>query len=84
MTLAADTARERYRRVRVTFDQEAPAGDIAGALRTRREGRELEVVVNGNADAVVAELQARGGRVQSAHALTLEEVFLASVRLQEV
>lgn len=84
VALAADTARERYQRVRVTFEQDAPTGDVPGALRTRREGRDVEVVVNGNADVVVAELQARGGRVQSTHALTLEEVFLATVRLQEV
>src|SRR5512140_2751246 len=45
LTMEADEARERYQRIRVRFAQTPPELDFQGALRVRREGRELELLV---------------------------------------
>ena len=48
VTLGADEARDRFRKVRVRFDGEPPAQDPSGALHVRRSGREMEILVNGS------------------------------------
>src|SRR6516225_4853844 len=47
LTLASDHARESYQKIRARFAQSPPELDLQGALRVRRDGRELEVVANG-------------------------------------
>src|SRR6267142_286024 len=45
LTLEADAARERYQKIRARFSQSAPERDFKGAMHTRRDGRELELIV---------------------------------------
>src|SRR5262245_46906514 len=45
LTLEADQARERYQKIRARFPQAAPTTQFQGALHTRRNGRELELIV---------------------------------------
>src|SRR5215467_13217762 len=47
LSLGADQARERYQKIRARFPQQAPEIEFKGALQTRRNGRELELVANG-------------------------------------
>ncbi len=47
LTLDSDQARERFQKIRARFAETAPELDLRAALRVRREGRELELVVNG-------------------------------------
>src|SRR3954471_21249775 len=47
LSLGADEARERYQKIRARFPQPAPEMDFKGALQVRRNGRELELVANG-------------------------------------
>src|SRR5580765_109680 len=47
LSLGADQARERYQKIRARFAQLAPAVEFKGALHTRRNGRELELIANG-------------------------------------
>src|SRR3989441_4076965 len=47
LTLEADTARERYQKIYARFAQPAPALEFKGAMHSRRDGRELELIVNG-------------------------------------
>ena len=49
LTLEADAARERYQKIYARFAGEPAALDLAGARVLRQQGREIEVVVNGNA-----------------------------------
>jgi ABC-2 type transport system ATP-binding protein len=79
VTLAADVARERYQRIRARFAQEPPAVRSAGALITRREGRELVVTVQEGASQMIAQLKALGPESVTAEALSLEEVFVATL-----
>src|SRR5437763_13955551 len=47
LSLGADQARERYQKIRARFPQQAPAINFKGSLHVRRNGRELELIANG-------------------------------------
>ena len=84
LTLAADAARERYQKIYARFTSEPPALDLAGARVLRRGGRDLEVVVNGNAADVMERLKARSPETLTMEALTLEEIFIATLQPEGV
>jgi ABC-2 type transport system ATP-binding protein len=79
LTLESDAARERYRKIRASFASDAPELAVPGALRTRREGRELEVIVNGRFDEALAAVRQAGPESLGNEALSLEDVFLVTV-----
>lgn len=83
LTLEADEARERYKRIRARFAQAPPELDFQGALQVRREGRELELIVNGSGPELLERLRALNPEALSTEALTLEEVFVAALKSQE-
>src|SRR5439155_21216547 len=78
LTMAADTARERFRKVRVRFPNEPPPLDLSLALRVRQEGRELELLLNGSADRLLELLRANSAEIVRSESLSLEEIFLVS------
>jgi ABC-2 type transport system ATP-binding protein len=80
LSLEADQARERYQRVRARFAEVPPDLDCRGALRVRRLGRELELILDGSDPDVVERLGAHRPEALSAEALTLEEIFVAALR----
>jgi ABC-2 type transport system ATP-binding protein len=84
LTLAADAARERYQKIYARFSAEPPVLDLAGARVLRRGVRDLEVVVNGNAADVLERLKARSPEMLTMEALTLEEIFIATVQPEGV
>jgi ABC-type multidrug transport system ATPase subunit len=80
LTLDADAARERYRKIHARFAA-APAGlEIAGSRVLRRDGRELEIVVNGNSADVIDRLRAHAPETLEIEALSLEEIFVSTVQ----
>jgi len=81
LTLDADAARERYQKIHARFAVEPAGLDLAGA-RVLRRGRDLEVLVNGNASEVIDRLRARSPETISTEALTLEEIFVATLQPQ--
>jgi ABC-2 type transport system ATP-binding protein len=80
LTLEADHARERYQKIRARFQALAPEFQLAGALHTRREGRELEVIVNGDGPKVLEKIKSLSPESIACEALTLEEVFVATLK----
>jgi ABC-type multidrug transport system ATPase subunit len=80
LTLEADKARERYQRIRARFTQVPPELNFQGALRVRREGRELELLVNGFGTELLERLRAHNPETLSTEALTLEEIFMAALK----
>lgn len=80
LTLEADEARERYQRIRARFSQPPPELDLSTALRVRREGREVEVIVNGSGPELLDLLRQHNPEVLSTEALTLEEIFVAALK----
>ncbi len=80
LTANADEARSKFRRLRAEFAGEAPAeGDFPDAKSARRQGRTLELIVNGNGDSVLDRLRSRQPVNVVSEALTLEEIFLQAV-----
>jgi ABC-2 type transport system ATP-binding protein len=80
LSLGADQARERYQKIRARFAQQAPEIEFKGALQTRRNGRELELVANGASAEIMEQLRKLGPESLTSEALTLEEVFVATLK----
>ena len=80
LTLGADEARARYKRIRARFPAAAPAVDFPEAKHIRREGRELELTVNGHSEDILHRLRALAPEELTTEALTLEEIFVAALK----
>jgi len=78
LTMTADAARERFRKVQVRFPNEPPRLDLSSALRVRQEGREMELLLNGSADRLLELLRANSAEIVGSESLSLEEIFLIS------
>jgi ABC-type multidrug transport system ATPase subunit len=79
LTLEADDARNRYQKIRARFTQSVPEVDLSKALKVRRSGRELDVIVNGDRQNVLERLRSHNPESLVTEALTLEEVFVATL-----
>src|SRR5437899_2578406 len=79
LSLDADRARECYQKIRVRFAQLPPETDLMAAVRTalrvRRDGRELELIVNGGGPEVLERLRLYRPESLTSEALTLAGVF---------
>ena len=80
LTLDADTARARYQKIYVRFQTAPQALAIEGARLLHQHGRELQFVVNGNADDVRTRLAAHSPETIETETLTLEEIFIATLQ----
>jgi len=80
VTLAADQARHRYQKIVARFPVDLPELSFPGALQVRQNGRHLQLIVNGDGPAVLNELQQHTPEELTTEALTLEEVFVATLR----
>jgi ABC-2 type transport system ATP-binding protein len=77
LTMEADAARDRFKKIHARLPQETKI-DFPGALRVKRNGRELEVLANGNSEQLLAELKKHQPEELKIEALSLEEIFVAS------
>ena len=84
LTLPADLARERYQRIFARFAAEPTGLDLAGARVLRRQGREIEVVVDGNSSDLLKRLRARSPETLTTESLSLEEIFVATLQPEGV
>jgi ABC-2 type transport system ATP-binding protein len=80
LTLGADAARERFQKLRARFAETPPDIDLKGALHVRRDGRELEVIVNGEGGQLLEQLRNLSPEELSTESLTLEEIFVATLK----
>lgn len=79
MSLAAEDARSRYRRVRAWFEERTPSAlSVETVLPLRREARMVEALVEREHEAASRELNALGATRIEVAALSLEEIFLAT------
>jgi ABC-2 type transport system ATP-binding protein len=78
LTMQAESARDRFQKIRASFLEEPANLKLSGALSVRLAGRDLEVVVNGNRDSVLAEIRARQPAELDCQSLSLEEIFVAA------
>jgi ABC-2 type transport system ATP-binding protein len=80
LTLEADAARERYRKIYARFAQEPANLELPGAQAVRRRGREIEVLANSDAEGLVDRLRAHSPESLVSEALSLEEIFVATLQ----
>ena len=84
LTMAADTARERYQKIYARFTSVPDGLDLTGVQVLRRAGRELELVANGNSGELLDRLKARSPEALTSESLTLEEIFVTTLQPQGV
>jgi ABC-2 type transport system ATP-binding protein len=80
LTLDADAARDRYRKIYARLSTTDPPIDLGGARILHRRGRDIEIVVNGDADAVLSTLQTHAAEAVKVESLSLEEIFVSTVK----
>jgi ABC-2 type transport system ATP-binding protein len=82
---ALDDLREKFRRIRLVFDGEAPdaAFRTPGVERVHRSGRMLTVLSSAGADTVLAEARALGPVSMDVVPVTLKEIFLETVAAED-
>jgi ABC-2 type transport system ATP-binding protein len=78
LTMEADGARDRFRKIRVRFPQPPAALDLVGALHVRQSGREAEILADGNSGQLLEKLRALQPEELRCESLSLEEIFVAS------
>src|SRR5207302_6995343 len=71
LTLEADDARERYQRIRARFSRSAPELEMPGALRVRRNAREIEIIADGAAASIHERLKSQVPEELTSESLTL-------------
>ena len=77
----ARTAPPEFRRLRARFEGDAPTdNEFKAAKSFKRDGRSVELIVNGNGDELLAKLRGLKPVEVTTESLTLEEIFMASVR----
>ena len=85
LTMEADAARDRFKKIRARFAQ-PPTVDLpnfSGALDVRQNGREVEILANGNSQALLDQLRGMKAEEVRCESLSLEEVFVASKTLKK-
>jgi ABC-2 type transport system ATP-binding protein len=80
LTLEADAARDRFKKVYARFASERAHLDLAASQLLRQSGREVEVLASGNCDDVVERLRAHAPEAVTIESLTLEEIFVSTVK----
>ena len=78
---AMDDLRERYRRIQLVFDTDAPQPDFRapGVVRTQRKGRVLTVLASAGAEPVLEEARALKPASVDVMPVSLKEIFLETV-----
>src|SRR6184192_1300180 len=59
LAMPADDARERFKKIRVRFAAAPGRLDLTGALRLKQNGREAEILANGNSERLLEALRAQ-------------------------
>jgi ABC-2 type transport system ATP-binding protein len=85
LTMEADAARDRFKKIRARFPQ-PPSANLAGfsgALDVRQNGREVEILANGNSQTILDQLRGLQPEEVRCESLSLEEIFIASKSLKK-
>ncbi|HUR45188.1 MAG TPA: ABC transporter ATP-binding protein [Candidatus Saccharimonadales bacterium] len=77
--MEADDARSKYQKIRARFSGALPVLDFVPERNVRREGRHLEILVNGNSSMVLERIKSLGPEEVTMEGLRLEEIFVAAL-----
>ena len=86
LTMEADTARDRFKKIRARFAQPPASTNFAGfsgVINARQNGREVEILANGDSGAILEKLKLLKPEEAQCESLSLEEIFIASGALKE-
>lgn len=83
LTMVADDARDRFKKISVRFKSPPAKLIFAGALQIKQDGREAEILANGNSEKLMTELQSFHPEDLRCESLSLEEIFVASKTLTQ-
>src|SRR5664279_3335903 len=78
LTMEADAARDRFRKIHARFAQPPVKLDLPGALTVKQSGREAEILTNGNSEQLLEKLKLHSPEELRCESLSLEEIFVAS------
>lgn len=78
LTMPADAARNRFRKIHARFAQPPVNFQAPGALRMQQTGREVEILANGNSEELIARLQSLKPEDLQSESLSLEEIFVVT------
>jgi ABC-2 type transport system ATP-binding protein len=78
LTMEADAARDRFRKIHARFAQPLTPLGFIGALNVKQNGREVEILTNGNSEQLLGKLQLLKPEELRCESLSLEEIFVAS------
>ena len=86
LAMEADVARDRFKKIRARFAQPPSPyfSDFSGVLNVRQDGREIEILANGNSQALLEKLQEFKPEELRCESLSLEEIFIASKNLKKL
>jgi len=77
LTMEADAARDRFRKIRARFS-EIPMLDLSGALNVKQSAREIEILADGNSEQILETIKSFAPEELKSESLSLEEIFVAS------
>lgn len=83
LTMEAESARNRFKKIRARFAQTPPSLDLAGSLNIRQSGRELEILADGASERLLRVINAAEPEEVRCESLSLEEIFVASKNLMK-
>jgi hypothetical protein len=77
LTMEADAARDRFKKISMRLSRELKVNP-PGALQVKQNGREVEILANGNSELIMEKLKALSPEELRSESLSLEEIFVAS------
>ena len=78
LALRADDARDRFKKIRVRFPAAPTLLNWTGALQVKQNGREAELLANGNSEQLLEMLRSHHPEELRCESLSLEEIFVSS------
>jgi ABC-2 type transport system ATP-binding protein len=78
LTMEADAARDRFRKIHARFPQPLTPLGFIGALNVKQNGREVEILTNGNSEQLLGKLRLLQPEELRCESLSLEEIFVVS------
>ena len=78
LTMDADGARNRFKKIRARFGTPVANLNVPGALQVKQSGRDTEILANGNSDEILEKLRQLKAEELHCESLSLEEIFVAS------
>jgi ABC-2 type transport system ATP-binding protein len=83
LTMESDDARAKFQKIRARFAGPLPELDLSSVKQVRRDGRELELLVNGNGAQLMDQLKTHSPESLTTEGLSLEEIFVVALKKRE-